>query len=148
MVEKEAKEAKPWSRKTARILKRMGYKWKPEPGQWVCCRLVKGGISEPELIVAYNGRQVELHRLGMLTSARGLVPVLPWGRIAKILEGMGYIVKVKDQEDFGEDCKYNCGIYSDKLGVGVSAPTRQEAVMRAIIQLAKRRSEIAKTKRS
>ena len=66
-----------------------------------------------------------------------VVPILPWQEIKRVLEGMGYIVKVRDQKDFGKEYRYNCGIYTDKLGVGASAPTCQEATMLAVDRLAK-----------
>ncbi len=66
-----------------------------------------------------------------------IIETMEWERIKEILEKMGCIVKVREQGDFGEDCKYNCGIYTKKLSVGISAPTYQEAIRRAALELIK-----------
>lgn len=110
-----------------------GWEWKPEVRErclWGEAVLLvtdindyKLSVSGVEIIEEVNVNQV--------------IPILSWQEIKRVLEGMGYIVKVRDQKDFGRECRYNCGIYSDKLGVGTSAPTQQEAVMLTVDRLAK-----------
>lgn len=142
MTEKEAernrKSAKPVI-EAFRVISGGKWKWGPEPGEWcvyeedifLVVRVYDDGAGK--LIDVYD----ETTQKPECFRPEDVTPILECEEIKRVLEGMGYIVKVREQEDFGEDCKYNCGIYTDKLGVGASAPTRYESVVNSLLELAK-----------
>lgn len=140
MVEREAKKVKSLIRKTVRTLKRMGWKWNIEIGEWACYRLVKGGISEPECIIAYNGKQIWLHRIGWLISSRALVPVLHWEKILAVLKTLGFSYTLAMKDGWIHlhvfDSKGSCVARQDGFP--------QPAVMRATIELEKNEKELKK----
>ena len=118
------------------------WKWKPKIGKWACYRLVKGGISEPELITHYNGRQIELHKIGCLTSSKGLVPVLHWeDDIEPVLEGMGGDIHFQRVVHWFCDLVIRSSKFMQKDGTYLKVTgqgnTRQEAMMQMTNKAAK-----------
>lgn len=117
-------------------------KWKWEPRWGDHFILVNAHCifhyAEREKVHFLNDAWEDLQSRPLKYFEENSTPLFHGERVVEILEGMGYIVRVREEGGFGEECKYNCGIYTNKLEVGGSAPTFQEAVRQATIELAKK----------
>ena len=117
------------------------YSWTPQVGEWV---VYEGKVYliyqvGEEYAPSVKANKISIADLNgyLSTSKEFLTLILEWQEIERVLEKAGYIVRVRDNEGFGEDCKYNCGIYKDKSGIGASAKSRQLAVYEAVLALGK-----------
>lgn len=134
MIQNEAESVKDLAKPNNDVLERLGWKWKPEPGEWF---LNKQG--NPRLMIGFNGYHIE-DAENLIYYPPEIVPILHWEEIERVLEGVGYIIEI---ETFSFT-NYNpyCKIYK-KLNfaeieriVKQSGKSRQEAVMKAVIKLA------------
>jgi len=128
-----------WSCEICNGTGRVRWKWEPKARKyclWGQAVLLITGVNDYRLSVS-GVEIIEEVNVNQVT------PILEWQEIKRILEGMGCIVKVRDQKDFGKECRYNCGIYTDELGMGMSAPTRQRAMMLSVIEFGKELKRLA-----
>ncbi len=127
------------------------WEWEPEVGEWcIYCnkRFLISHVSKN--IVEYY---VELGR-GFSVKANLCIPFLPWETIEKILEGMGYVFQSPrdwlGEHRFNERSNYELWISTASRSSRASAhkdfrtgyaesKSRQLAVMRAVIELAKKK---------
>jgi len=103
------------------------WEWEPERWQQVVYRgkvnLIRAVLT-PIYVDLLSKRGVFI---------KDLIPLLHWERIEEILEGMGYALSVLKYEGY-----VKCYIHQkDDLLVTEQRKTRQEAVMRAVIELGK-----------
>jgi len=116
------------------------WEWEPKMGEW--CRfdnishLIKGVSNNPQIIDLHPGyRQCDQTKYD--PPASDVTPLLPWERIEKILEEMGYWLKTERLPFNG--CRAMTGNLPKHYQVErwINGRTRQEAVMRAVIELGK-----------
>jgi len=147
MFTKEEIELAP---EVCKVLKKLGWKeWKPEEGEW--------GIYEGKahLITQVDGNWVMVKKLVWgfdeeWIEKSKVVPILHWEKIEEILEEFSYdistektyengvfvfhkaYISIRDEHDTWRDLAIERG------------KTRQEAVMRAVVELGKRIEKIGK----
>ena len=127
---------------------RREWEWKPEVGEWCLYKSRIDLLLQDEDGHWYFGIRRdrlfgELHTLANPVCFYGianLIPLLHWEKLEDILEDLGFFLEV---EKIGrKDCKClilkgSGGPETECVAAG-SGKTRQEAVMRAVIELAKR----------
>ena len=112
------------------------WEWKPQVGDWV---IAPFGDDNPYLITNVKARMFRSKtgvgsHMESKNSYSKIIPIIPWEMIVEILKGAGYRVCVLDYENYIE-----CLIYKgkNKFMAGEKAKSRQEAVCKAVIALAK-----------
>lgn len=102
-----------------------GWNWEEKVGEWFL--YPKNLLGDMQLVTSVE--LYHLHAWGedFEISFKGLIPILHWEEIERVLEGMGYSVSVY------RDC---CSISKGNTPlVEADGKSRQEAVMRAVIKL-------------
>lgn len=144
MFTKEAIElAKPCIEAIKKISKAKGKKWewKPEVGEWCLWKKHPHLVLEPEgqdnwFTIYVDKDEAYYHRL--VVPLKRCTPLLHWEKLEKIMGGLGYELRLDKRGD-PPNVAFDAGfgkigepIFASQL---IQAPTRQEAVMRAIIEL-------------
>ena len=143
MFSKEAiKLAKPCYEAIKKISKGK-WEWKPEVGEQFIgvhgMPIVIAGIIDVPLIFGTENRRLQYLSMDKVREifVKDVIPLLHWERIEEILEGMGYGLLLKREDIGGKHYQaefWNKNTWGHKLSVG---KTRQEAVMRAVIEVGK-----------
>jgi len=150
MFTKEVIElAKPCVEAIKKISKAKGkeWKWKPEVGEWCLWKKHPHLVLEPEgqdnwfTIYADKVDKMdydEPYYYRLVVPIKRCIPFLHWEKLEKIMEGLGYELRLDKRGD-PPNVAFDAGlgkigepIFASQL---IQAPTRQEAVMRAIIRL-------------
>lgn len=129
-------------------LGKIHYSWTPQVGEWCiwenCISLICSlhlAIEKHRITLAHiPGEQIDLDRMGSCVVVEDCMPILPWETLERVLEGVGYRVQVTKWIESGESPSlyiYECKIHKNKTHIKVIGKTRQEAVMRSVIALAK-----------
>jgi len=128
-------------------LRKLGWKWKPQPGEW--CIYKKNG--EIALVTDYYPKTasnkyetVEVlfpprENTRVEEFANNFIPILHWEKIEKILEKAGYGIHISSSWEHAL-----CQIFLTSTGKGrrnvivrEGGRTRQEAIIKSVIALAK-----------
>jgi len=119
------------------------WEWKPEVGEWCIDENNIMLIAEVDYITddpEENWYQISNESCNWCIGSTDVIPLLRWEKLEEILEGLGFFLEV---EKIGrKDCKClilegSGGPETECVAAG-SGKTRQEAVMRAVIKLAKK----------
>lgn len=136
MTRKQALEVVKLAKPNNTVLEKLGWKWKAEIGEW--CIDTAGELRLiSRLDVDGSPQRNTWHGYEYIDEP---IPILHWEEIERVLEGMGYYIS------FTSDVWANYGVLIaqnrhdiDKAVLG-KGESRQEAMMRATIQLEKKRS--------
>lgn len=109
------------------------YSWTPQVGEWIRYKLGNGiTIRLIRQVTSQNKLLLEPATLYLLDAySKGVTPILEWEEIEKVLEKVGYVL----WESYSSRGRYTAGI-NDKDGS--FGDSRQEAVMKAVLELEKR----------
>lgn len=131
MTQKLAEFVKDLAKSCNNVLEKLGWKWKPEMSEWYI-------IEATDIIkLIPEGGGMELGKK---------IPILHWEEIERVLDKIGYKLKLKEGLP---ECRWRCTLHKEtcinggRVGWQVSpsaigwAKSRQEAVMRSVIQLGK-----------
>jgi len=120
------------------------WEWEPRRGELVL-RQPLGEVDLITRILVYGMLRLSSEDACLFFDKHtsGFIPILHWERIEEILKGMGYVLWLEDNEYRHEDRRFEAIIDSDDNtdidSVVSVAKTRQLVVMRAVIELSKRR---------
>lgn len=120
--------------KVNEVLKKMGWKWKPEEGEWCVYKKNQWLIVNPK---SKNIGEIWLNdpemSYGFLAKKKKLIPILYWEKILTVLTGMGYVFKIGNSLTIA----YGCCLW--KNGVVVVDITSwhswQMVVMQAVVKM-------------
>lgn len=122
------------------------WEWKPEVGEYCIYRPNSPYFNKLELITGINKEKRKLLLSHSIDSypMDECIPLLHWEKLEEILEEMGYVIDLGKEYTSWEDFTWHCDLRQKYTSgykfvlAGSSCKTRQEAVMWAVIELAKK----------